>query len=528
MQDECVELLAAGGDEGFVATAAAADINAEALDFLVEGGERDHEALRGFGLVPVGALEHVDDDAALDFVHDLEERRLAAIGGGARARLARQRRQEFRKLQAHAADDFLAADGLREQLDVDALLRGKNDGALHDIFELADVAGPIVVHQELEGRGSEMAQGLGIFLAVAVEEMREQRGNVFAAVAQRRQLQVNDVGAVIEILAEAALADEGEEIDVGRGDDAHVDFDLFRAAETHELALLNDAEELGLRLGADGGDFVEENRALVGDFEEAFFGSDRAGEGAFDVAEKLGLEEIDGNRAGVDGNEGFVGARRSGMNGLGDELLAGTAFAADQDGGTGRRDLGDEVEQRQHLFAFADNVGEIEALLEGALELHVFFAQAAGFHGLRDLREELVVGPRLGDVVHGAALEGGARHIDGAVRGDQNDGKVRIAAANFFQEVEAVAVGKADVEQQQIVGALFKFGEAGFAGAGAGNAIAFAGEEQLQALANFRLIIHYQDRAFRHGPLSPQRGTRRGRKCLCLAWSGRQFFQHAL
>src|SRR5713101_7734298 len=125
MQDECVELLAAGGDEGFVATAAAADINAEALDFLVEGGERDHEALRGFGLVPVGALEHVDDDAAFDFVHDLEERRLAAVGGGARAGLARQR-QEFRKLQAHAAHDFFAANAFREQVDVDALLRGKN------------------------------------------------------------------------------------------------------------------------------------------------------------------------------------------------------------------------------------------------------------------------------------------------------------------------------------------------------------------------------------------------------------------
>src|SRR5712692_5225587 len=207
-------LLAAGGDEGFVATAAA-DVDAEALDFLVERGERDHEALGGFGLVPIGALEHIDNDAALDFVHDLEERRLAAVGSGARAGLAGQGRQEFRKLQAYAADDFLGADALREQVDGDALLRGKNDGALDDIFEFADVARPIVVHQELEGRGSEMAQGLGIFLAVAVEEMHQQRGNVFAAVAQLRQLQVNDVEAVVEIFAEAALADEGEQVDIG-------------------------------------------------------------------------------------------------------------------------------------------------------------------------------------------------------------------------------------------------------------------------------------------------------------------------
>ena len=65
------------------------------------------------------------------------------------------------------------------------------------------------------------------------------------------------------------------------------------------------------------------------------------------------------------------------MNRLGDQLLAGTAFAADQHGGARRRHLGDQIEQRQHLVALADDVGEIETLLQRALELDVFFAQAA-------------------------------------------------------------------------------------------------------------------------------------------------------
>ena len=74
MQDE--KLLADSGGEGFIGSATAANVDAQALDFLIERGERDHEALGGFGLVPSGALKHVDDDAALDFVHDLEERRV--------------------------------------------------------------------------------------------------------------------------------------------------------------------------------------------------------------------------------------------------------------------------------------------------------------------------------------------------------------------------------------------------------------------------------------------------------------------
>ena len=60
---------------------------------------------------------------------------------------------------------------------------------------------------------------------------------------------------------------------------------------------------------ADGGDFVEENRALIGDLEESFFRGDGAGERTFDVAEELRFEKIDGNGARIHRDESFVGAR---------------------------------------------------------------------------------------------------------------------------------------------------------------------------------------------------------------------------
>src|SRR5258707_5156353 len=141
--------------------------------------------------------------------------------------------------------------------------------------------------------------------------MRKQRGNVFAAIAQRRQLKVNCLEAVIEIFSEAAFADKGEEVHVGGRDDADVDFNLLSAAEAHEFALLNDAEKLGLRFRTDGGDFVEEDRALIGDFEKAFFGSHGAGERTLDVTEKLRLEEIDRAGAGANWGERVVRTGRS-------------------------------------------------------------------------------------------------------------------------------------------------------------------------------------------------------------------------
>src|SRR3979411_1105150 len=111
---ENVALFTDGSGEAFVSAAAAAHVDAQALDFLIERGQRNHEALGGFGLIPTRALEHVDDDAALDFIHDREKRGLRMIGGGTRTGIAGHGRKKLGELETHAADDFLAADAFRE------------------------------------------------------------------------------------------------------------------------------------------------------------------------------------------------------------------------------------------------------------------------------------------------------------------------------------------------------------------------------------------------------------------------------
>ncbi len=121
MERECVVLAA------LFSPISPAYVDSQALDFLIQGGERNQESFRGFGLVPSAAFQHVDDDAAFDLVHDLEQARFRVIRGGARSGLTRKRGQEFRHLQTDAADDFLAADGVWEQIHIDAFLDGKQE-----------------------------------------------------------------------------------------------------------------------------------------------------------------------------------------------------------------------------------------------------------------------------------------------------------------------------------------------------------------------------------------------------------------
>src|SRR6267143_5738921 len=109
------------------------------------------------------------------------------------------------------------------------------------------------------------------------------------------------------------------------------------------------------------------------------------------MAKKLGFEQIHGNGTSIYRDKSFVGTRGSGMDGLGDEFFAGSAFAADEHRRARGSDLGDEVEQSVHLVALADDIGEIEALLESAFELKIFIAQPARFHRLSYLSEQFVV-----------------------------------------------------------------------------------------------------------------------------------------
>src|SRR5262249_11113723 len=129
-------------------------------------------------------------------------------------------------------------------------------------------------------------------------------------------------------------------------------------ADRHDLALLEDAEQLRLHRRRHLADLVEEDGALLGRLEEPAAVVRRARERASPVAEQLALEERLLERGAVDGEERRLRTRALAMDRARDELLAGPRLALDQhrDGRRGRalhqpEDLG-------HRRARADDLGE--------------------------------------------------------------------------------------------------------------------------------------------------------------------------
>ncbi len=194
----------------------------------------------------------------------------------------------------------------------------------------------------------------------------------------------------------------------------------------------------------------------------------------------------DGTAPVLTGTNGLVAARRVGVNRLGDQLLAGAALALDQDGGAAGRDLGDEVEEPEHRLALADDVFEVVALLQGALELDDLFFGAMPRNGGANVGEQLLVVPGLLDEVLGAGADGVDDVAHGAVGGDHDDGKVGLHLDDARQQIDAALAGKSEIEQQQIVLVARQQLHAGGTVDGHADGEAFEREQGFERLADAR------------------------------------------
>ena len=204
-----------------------------------------------------------------------------------------------------------------------------------------------------DGRSDLLKEGLG------------HRQDVLAPVAQRRQADLEDPQSVVEVLAELAAGEGRFEIAVGRRHDPHVRFHRPRRAEALELALLQDAQELGLDGRGHLPHLVEKQDAPRGLLDAAGPRRDRPGERPLLVPEQLGLQKVLRQGGAVERHEGAARAGRAAVHEAGHDLLAGPRFPGEQHRRLGRRHLRGLGEDRLPLFRVADHA----AVAPGRLQL---------------------------------------------------------------------------------------------------------------------------------------------------------------
>ena len=236
-----------------------------------------------------------------------------------------------------------------------------------------------------------LARHLGDLLAHArgefLEEGPDQHRDVLGPLAQRRHADGKHVEPVVEIFPEAPVAQILGQVTVGGRDDSDVHVDGFGAAQSLELAFLQDAQQLGLHFERQLANLIQEDRGTVRDLETSDLSRQRPGERALLAAEEFAFHQGRGERGAVDFDHQVPLARAEAMDGLGDEFLARACFAADEHRRIRGRDLLDLAEHLPDGAAAADDL----AVSLGDLDLRL---QVIAF-GLEPLPEPLVLGHRL-------------------------------------------------------------------------------------------------------------------------------------
>src|SRR5216110_2346047 len=219
--------------------------DAQLVHAVLEDAPCRSEQLGGARLVEVRLPEGFDDDVALELVDRIAER-LPAL----------------EDLLPDGPGILLAAPHLVGQLlDPDRRPLGEHEQALHQVLELTHVPRPVVAHEDVDRLGLEGLLRDAHVVRLLLREVADQEQEVVAPLAQRGQVHGHHVEAVVEVGAERALLQAERQVAVGGRDDAHVDVDRLGAAHAQELAVLEDAQQLGLRPWTHLADLVQEERA---------------------------------------------------------------------------------------------------------------------------------------------------------------------------------------------------------------------------------------------------------------------------
>ena len=116
------------------------------------------------------------------------------------------------------------------------------------MIELAHIALPRILEQRLHGGRIEALQVFAVTLGVDAEEVRRQHGNIFTALAQGRQVNLDGVETEQQILAEAARGNFLCKVCVRGGDHSGIHSPCLRGTDALHLADLEHTQQLGLQV----------------------------------------------------------------------------------------------------------------------------------------------------------------------------------------------------------------------------------------------------------------------------------------
>src|ERR1700674_1900958 len=115
--------------------------------------------------------------------------------------------------------------------------------------------------------------------------------------------------------------------------------------------VLENVQQLGLQVGTHLRNFIEKDRAFVGEFKFPGFRTNGAGESALFESKQFGFEQFARERGAIYFDEGLDAARGSHVDHASDNFLAYAALSENEYGHVHWRDLENLLADAHHLWA---------------------------------------------------------------------------------------------------------------------------------------------------------------------------------
>src|SRR5947208_481584 len=143
-----------------------------------------------------------------------------------------------RRRNRHRERPDALADVARDVAGADLALRREHHHGLDQVTELAHVARPVRIHEDLQRVGGDALEVAVVRLRELGDERADEERDIAAPLAQRRKVNREDIEPVEEIVPEGAEGHRFFQRLVGRGDHAHVHVNRLGAAHAEEGPVL--------------------------------------------------------------------------------------------------------------------------------------------------------------------------------------------------------------------------------------------------------------------------------------------------
>ena len=256
-------------------------------------------------------------------------------------------------------------------------------------------------------------------LAVACGEVLGEQGDIFGAAAERRYMDGHAPQPEAEIAPVEVHAHHVVEIPVGCGDEAEIAFHFAHFADGTEAAQLQRPQERALHGEGQFAHFVKEQCAVVGGGEKTLARPVGSGERAPGVSEQMRLHQRFWQGGTVHGDERAGRPQAVGVQGAGEQFLAGPGFPGDEYVDVARGGFPQCFQRFGQRGAFPDDVG----MPQQAAGLAV--PAVSPLHGLRERLREIADAERFDQILPRPGAQGRLGGVGVAM--PRNDDHIRTA-----------------------------------------------------------------------------------------------------